>query len=553
MYYADLYCPLCNVGMRGWHTEAEELPSNYTANHWYEEIRVVYEERERDGGLFGTTFLSGVGYYIHNVYNNAWVPLDSKLSYRDVGENSLEKIDLSPTRYGRKWGYAIHSSCWMLLRAKLTSIENEADIAKALLYYLYTTPCSDPEKLSWYDDNKGLTVYRPPMYLLDPVDDESDERLYYSDGSGHCPDPSDVLPLNEISDAVAPRFLCAKYWSLPFRDTSSSTASGNNSLSVLPPELIFHIFSYLPLAQVMCMRLVSRYFAQIAYWDNLPQSFWKTRFMLGHEMGFVLPDLSQGRDWARLFRGVHLYLADVMGVLYYRRRVWRFLEFLECLAKIPGMETRELLGHEVSMVDESEGKSTRQGYRKWAGDSSMGFLPVCLLSGRLAKYNDDELMGAGCHELYHRFAQFPSQFPSVSRCEFRVSKIQIGPRSYISGIRYCYSGFEGDSLASLGFCNPPDEQVVGIPPHAKLQEICVAFSRRGLVGIKFDFVGIDDASSPWVGQKEGHDIGFGGLKLPKLFNQYHIVASLDVGFNPTPRKWYSWYSLPNSAIQNCRA
>lgn len=538
MEEADLYCPLCDVGMSGWHPDAEELPSNYTADHWFEEIRVVYEERDTDGSILGSTFLSGVGYYIHDDYDDAWVPLDSKLSYRDVDEDSLEEVELFPDECNPRWGYAIHSSCWTLLRTKLANIKNEADITRALLHYLYTTPCPDTREQFQHDDNADIEVYNPPKYVLGAVDGASEGEVY-SDQSDHYPDPGDVLPLNEIADAVAPGFSYTKYWSPPWTDASGPTNPDNNYLSALPPELIFHIFSYLPLAQVMCMRLVTRRFARIACWDNLPQSFWRSRFMLGNEMDFVLPDLSQGRDWARLFQGVHLFVEDEKGVLHHRRRVWKFLEFMECLARVEGMETREL-------------SSSPQDNNKLGDEFSMNFLPVCWLSGTLSEYNHKQLMNDGCLELHRRIAQFPSQFPNAGRCEFRVSKIQVGPRTYISGIRYYCSESEGDTLTSLGFCTPPDEQGVGIPPNAKLQRICVAFSRRGLVGIKFDFVGIDDASSSWVGQNEGHDIAFGVLKLPKLFNQYHIVARLDVGFSPIPRKWYSWF-LSISDIQNRRA
>ncbi|KAK2759508.1 hypothetical protein FQN54_002987 [Arachnomyces sp. PD_36] len=526
------FCPLCSVGIRGYETHVDELPPDYAAEHWFEEIRVLLPEAQEEGRATGGLFLSGVGYLTATEDDRyAHVPLDRNESYKDVDPDSLEEIDVFP---GTAAGYAIHDSCWKLLRAKLANIENDAHIIRALFNYLYTTPLTEDRDAFQHDDNIVFTQHDPPEHVL-----KLDHGRSSSEPPEQYTDPSDILPMDEIQKVSPGTFSYPKYW-LPSQENTANptTWPDGSSLFGLPLELIFHIFSYLPLTQVMHMRRVCRSFAQIASWDNLPQSFWKSRFMLGHELGFVLPDLAHARDWAKLFRGVQSLLKYPQGVLYHRRRVWEFMERIGYLASVEGSETRKLLGHEVS-VDEKWKEGLPWGdrvleYKGWylkSGELALNFPPkfmsVSCLSGRLAEGDCmEEATNDCCVAVHHRITQFPSQVPSVSACEIGVSMIQVGQRTYISGIRYRWSGSQENAPTSLGFRNLSDEKIIEISPGANIEAVYVAFVPRGLVGIKFSLAGGDPASD-WIGQKEGANIAYGVLKPPKQFDQYYLVANLD--------------------------
>ena len=229
-------------------------------------------------------------------------------------------------------------------------------------------------------------------------------------------------------------------------------------------------------------------------------------------------------------------------MLSLRRRVSSFSEFFRCLVRIEGMETRHLLGYEASEAKvwrneilSQDDVLEKEGWHidgdKLRRGSPTAFLSVSWLSGKLEAADQSDscsVVSGSCREVYHRIARIPSQSPIAGRHEIRVSMVQVGLRSYVSGVRYYCSGSEGPFSTSLGFCALPDEQVVVIPPGAILRGIDVAFSIRGLVGIKFDFVGVEDTSSPWIGQNEGEGIAYGVLKLPEQFSQYYLVAGLDV-------------------------
>ncbi|PGH13894.1 hypothetical protein AJ80_06163 [Polytolypa hystricis UAMH7299] len=257
---ANRYCPFCGVILQ--HDIIDYLVIDALARskrHWTAEVRAIFRCNAPPSppSLTG----SGILFERHTLH----APFDSGLSYTDT--NTLEPVTLCQSR-GSLWGYGFHDSCWKLLLAKLSYLNTcTTSILEFIFTLLHNTPCRDWAVFEFgHDYGGGATTHKLYGRPL-PIDSSSPP---YSDPL--------TIPSEDQLAAMCPSIA---HLDLPCRADAGGwqTKDGKSSpIIALPPELMYFILSYLPLLQVRSARLVCRRFAQIAKRENLPQSFWKSRF-----------------------------------------------------------------------------------------------------------------------------------------------------------------------------------------------------------------------------------------------------------------------------------
>jgi hypothetical protein len=302
-------------------------------------------------------------------------------------------------------------------------------------------------------------------------------------------------------------------------DLHTPTSSGlGDLLGKLPPELLYHVLSFLPLIEVANLRLVSHHFALIANRKNLPHSFWKTRFRLGGEQAFICPDLSMKRDWYRLFFGTRACLQTKYALLTNRKRIWALLESITALIEREG--ALQLLGSEIS--SEADHKWVRRLDTALSDDLPSTFQGIYSLSGKLT--SGSHQLTDGCRAQQCRLIGITRRFYN-SGGNIGISIVDIGTRCYISGMKCQFSHDPGAGMSCVGFLVANVESI-HIPPGAIIQTVEVAFRTTGLVGIRVCFSGHE--SSKWIGQNEGKDVARGSLKIPENSETFYMVVGLDV-------------------------
>jgi hypothetical protein len=511
----NIYCPFCGIVLRSNDFE-NPIPST-RQRPWFAEIRAVFHSEARPC----RPSLTGVGFI--DLGNILSAPLDSNLSYRDT--EALEALTLFQNP-GRGWGYGFHNSCWKLLLARLPHIKEHHDILKTIFSLLFTTPCAVFSGFQFNHNYGGAVETHKPWGRPKPIDLAS--PLY----ADPCAIPSlatlESFALNRAS-SHSKKQKAAKL------DPCTERASGRDHFfGRLPLEIIYEILSYLPLVEVAGIRLVCRELALIAKCENLPQSFWKSRFMLGHEQDYIFPDLGVTRDWSQLFRGTQSCFTHGNKSLASRMRIRGLLEPIAVLVELNTTKARKSCGFPISSVDSDKERHWRLNNDS-GEDLPMTFKDIRFFTGQIAPRDHGDQLTHGCRVQQYRIARFPSHirgaFCEESIRQIKVSSVHIGAQCYISGIRYCRSQASlplDDFPLKLGFCTPAREKQINIPPGATVKLVEVAFCASGLVGIRFVFTGNEDGSSQWVGQRGGQGIAHGILQLPESESNYYLAAGLDV-------------------------
>ena len=510
----NIYCPFCGIILQ---SNAFENPIPSTSQRqWFAEIRAVVHSEARPG----CPSLTGVGFLESD--NTLLAPLDSNLSHRDTEALGVLTLFQNP---GECCVYGFHNSCWKLLLARLPHIKHHV-ILKTIFSLLFTTPCPGFSAFQFNHSYRGAAETHKALGRPKPIDPTSP---FYADPWA-IPSLAALESFALNRDSSRSRRLKATRL-----DPCTESASGlGRFFGRLPLEIINEILSYLPLVEVAVIRLVYRELALIAECESLPQSFWKSRFMLGHEQDYIFPDLAATRDWSQLFHGTQSCFMNGNKSLANRLRIRGLLEPIAMLVELNATKARKSLGLPISSVDSDEKRHWRL-YNDNGDDLPMIFKSMRFFTGQLSPEDHGNQLTHGCRVQQYRIARFPSQtrgtFCNGNIRQIKVSTIHIGTQCYISGIRYsCSQTFPsfGSLPLELGFCTPAREKQINIPPGAIVKLVEVAFCASGLVGIRFVFASIEDRSSQWVGQCRGQGIARGILQIPESEHNYHLVTGLDV-------------------------
>ncbi|KAJ5714496.1 uncharacterized protein N7483_011677 [Penicillium malachiteum] len=271
---------------------------------------------------------------------NLYAPLGKDLSYVDVGTEALEEWRLCEPSESR-WGFGFHNSCWRLLLLRLghgqdENFQNETAIAESVFYQLYCTPFFEASSFGFGHDYEGAAQKHKYFGRPKPVDLSSQ---FYADpcvitsmdylnatNFGFCKKPDSSLRKVQDGD----RLTTATVVGIDYHNGRGSCASSPSGLNddrhlipfpdnmreetckklerpkhfffdALSPELKYEIFSYLSFDELLNMRLVCQNLALLMTVDKLPQSYWRSRFLLGQEADFLFPRLTDKWDLSKLF------------------------------------------------------------------------------------------------------------------------------------------------------------------------------------------------------------------------------------------------------------
>lgn len=493
----NVYCPLCGIILH-----YESTTSATTSHPWFAEVRgiLVDDTNSNEPCLTGVGILSN-----RNVLS---APLNSRLTYRNA--EVLEDITLFQP-VGVNWGYGFHNSCWTLLLARLslTPIDDERRIAKSFTKILHASPCIHFSSFDFGHDYGGASDTHKPFGRSKRIDLLSH---FYAD-------PLAIPNLGSLEN---------------FTSESSSKPVGNplhpgfckgfhKTFGRLSLEVIYEVISYLSFLQIANLRLSCGALASLIQWEYLPQSFWKSRFMLGQSLDFMFPTFFSDlkHNWLRLFYGVQAYMRTGNRSFENRKRVRNILERIAVQIEADITTPKQLYGSSILPDPTTKPRTFRA--KKCSSERPTKFQLSGSLSGHIYPSGSRYQPAVhGAHIKHYQAALFPIQVPGHG-AEVSVSTVHMLGCHFISGIRY----HAKEILQSkAGYVVERHEHSLTLPPGRRLKNIEVAFRISGLVGIRFLFA--DDSLSQWLGHNGGKGTARGILRIPDEWDVGNWIFGLDV-------------------------
>ncbi|KAF2435052.1 hypothetical protein EJ08DRAFT_656697 [Tothia fuscella] len=276
----------------------------------------------------------------------------------------------------------------------------------------------------------------------------------------------------------------------------------------IPHEIILLILTFLPSKDVCELRLSSRPVAAITGREQLPQSFWMSRFGRCFEMGFVFscclpPDMRS--DWRNLYYTAKAALSgdNAMPNFKNKRRIWRALN------QISG-----IIGHILEYDFRSgSGSSNSACSLEYPTISPVGSIN----SGEMLtedRENDD--LRIGCRRLRSQNLIW-AQRPHTNSFDIGVSFVRIQSKRFISE-QHC-----------VGRITPSSEEwAYGIGLDS-LEGITVAASLSGILGLSFLTLQSGGPNSQVVGDLDTSRSGVGVASL--LVPEGSPIIGISVGFD----------------------
>ncbi|KAL3456632.1 hypothetical protein BJX64DRAFT_296528 [Aspergillus heterothallicus] len=509
---SNLYCPFCGIILLA---ERYLDPSHSPASRdrpWYAQVRAVYPTDLATGDIA----ITGRGVIRTRV--DFYAPLDESLTELDVEAGSLEGWQLCGPADSR-WAFGFHDACWrlLLLRLRLDRPHSTIEIAKSLFRLLYCTPCIESSSFYFGHDYLGAAETQKAAGRPKAVDPSTH---FYAD-------PCTISSLDELCTGEDYVVLQSGQLRIGHRTASSCKdakvrAPGHRVFGALSYELKLEILSYLSFQELLTARLVCRDLSLLADPHSLPQSYWKSRFLLGQEADFLFPNLTRKRDWATLFLRIKAALRAGNLHLNNRRRLRQLLEPIASLIERDTVYQDYPAGLVLSPTNDKD------TFCYLVHSSESQSILHCLqtisfASGEMTHVSADSLLKEGCRVLYHRACQLMA-VADETLGRIGVSTVQVGARTFISGISML-SLTGSESLRCLGYRDPTNEKWIEIPPTTYLEVIWVAFSSEGLTAFGIQVPGSKCVT--WVGESSGPGIACGTLVIPQDISSCGLYVGLD--------------------------
>lgn len=499
---ADVYCAFCGVILfpdpyvAAGATRPEPPPRRHRP--WYSEVRGLTAIDNPD-----TPALTGVGLIYRS--NHLSAPDDSDSTYLD--HQLSREWGLSRTRW-RSWAFGVHDACWQVLRLRLGPLP-ESHIVSSVFRLLLCVPCIGS---SWFDfghDYGGASVAHKTQGRF----------LSIVQGSLLYADPC-ALPSLNVSEKIEP---------LPSTFYGYADGASYQAFGPLSTELIHEVLSYLSCKEVAALRLVNRTFSSIAAVENLPQSYWRSRFLLGQVADFVFPGLGERRDWRGLLFGLKRRLQDDGNIfLLNRRRIRGLIESIARIVEEGAVAQPGLYGVAALKVPNQEARFQLLGSDNNAETAGV-LVRSSSFSGYITSTGENAPLSYGCRLLNHRTQRLP-YLRQNDDSRIAVSTCHIGAITFISGIGIFPSPMSEESAYIIGYHHIRTATWLQMPTASSIEHIQVAFSAQGLTGVMFSFT--NGTSSRWTGISEGPGIAQGCLRAAGKSQPRHLLAGVDVRSGP---------------------
>ncbi|KAI1828438.1 hypothetical protein F4861DRAFT_461 [Xylaria intraflava] len=437
---------------------------------WMNEFRAVYAIGETEA----SASLSG---------------LEERYQFRYVisiaspdGQESRVNISLMRTffvvfgssdQYRTVWGFALHCSCWELLKASSTG-----DIHVQSLFDLCRSfPITMGLALDFGHTYGGLYLRRRPGIYLPFRGDEMELNFKKHDTDNaifqcHTADPLDTSFLTGIIQDQEP-----SRESLASPTVVRETVTGYDPFGKLPVEVLQYILPCLSSLDVLNLKLSSRVIANTPLHDR----FWHSRFCRGGEFDYMFefaPYSKHRGQWEQAF--LFVWRLRRHPSLMNRKRIWGLANTLHNL---------------LSQTGTCHGSALRSWFERDAPLDSRTWVTA----SRDLKLCSD-IFNRGSRSLYDRFLVLPEVLSSIS-----VSMADLPTGRYVSGMRI--EDMNGNRW-DLGYFEPGGSITVAT---TCILGFLLAEDRRGIRGMRVLSEGVP--ASEWIG--EHRDIARRRLVLPK--------------------------------------
>lgn len=194
----------------------------------------------------------------------------------------------------RTWAFRVHADCWDLVACR---VSDPVACATAWCKFLISTnwgfhdlppdsmPSRRPKELLETTTSWGKNYRRTSLQRLDNFDGLATE-----------------LGLADLPTIYQPRTLSELGLHASNTELVTWPSKANNRFATLPLEILQQVMEYTSTPDFVNLRLASRSIACVSRLDNLPHSFWRSRFAPPFEMGFALPERAAANlDWRGMY------------------------------------------------------------------------------------------------------------------------------------------------------------------------------------------------------------------------------------------------------------
>ncbi|KAI1370475.1 hypothetical protein F4677DRAFT_465185 [Hypoxylon crocopeplum] len=435
--------------------------------------------------------------------NEPWffIPLDDSITYPSIPPDTPNVrllITLSNTKYRAglvplAMGFPFHTRCWGIL--SLACFNHRIDLdgrsIQAVFDLCMSLPYHFGHVLDW--DHNYEDLLEPAHDAIGPCPGE-EPRFKYKQSGFRVWDKRPIgNPKFDRAMAQRPGLLNTL---LNTPRTILRGPSKSDPFRKLPLELRQMIYLFMDSRDVANLRLASPSCAG----THLAEPFWQSRFQGGEfEHVFEANNLYEAfGSWRALYHHIRVLTRQRLPCLGNRRRVWRLACHLRSLIELR-LSYNACEGAPSHTLNHSR-------------HDSIGWLTA----GAVPRSPESEFWRTS-KVLEERMITLPT-----TPREAMVSSVQIGHKTYISGIRFAY----GDNQSiSLGYCSLGKETVITL--HKSLAGFYLAFDSKGIRGLRLaPQVG---TLSGWVG--DWRNLCYRALVIPTLEDSLVAVKGVKGGFD----------------------
>ncbi|RWQ95132.1 hypothetical protein C8Q69DRAFT_445078 [Paecilomyces variotii] len=280
---------------------------------------------------------------------------------------------------------------------------------------------------------------------------------------------------------------------------------------------------WLPSRDIQHFRLSSRSIASGSHPNLLPQFFWRSRFSLDFEMGFVRPTQAHSPvDWRSLYFSVkhEMQLPQGSPRLRNRKRIWQIINWNISLFDLYSPVV-QLQGFPISWDNLS--MSSRQEISLQTPTQGR------IITTELRSGNCDYLQ-VGSREIFIR--SLPDPLGNQYIRAIGVSTVIFNSQMFISALRLLTKDCNNTGYAShsLGYVDTSTETFLWIPPNEHFIGVELVTRQNGISAIRT--ISSSDSgvsSSEWLGDVEGREsnFAFGTICVQRELAVFNLVVSFD--------------------------
>ena len=364
------------------------------------------------------------------------------------------------------WGFPFHSSCWDVL--DVAAADEPLDIQAVFDVFRSFPICRDLMHFG-HDYGGFLEEYQLVGKQPDPGREPYLVKRTDSDAVRmEASDPMDLHAAWAILGAASKE----NFGLNGFEYEESKVSNPSDKFSKLSDDLLDLLLGWIPSKDIVSLKLASRTFAK----TPLSDSFWKSRFLLGHEFEFMFEsrESNRSRQLGGRWKGLYFSMRNSPSwFLKNRKRLWD----VTCIF-------RDTVRRQVKF--KCHGAPAQSPFEPDAPPHDHDWTTA----SRCLSRPDVEFLFGG-RALFERVIELTTEIKQVF-----ISTVKLfSETTYISGMRYV---LENEAVLELGYVNVDTEEEISLDKRSKFIGYELAHDMHGICGIALLFD--DESKSSWVGE-----------------------------------------------------